>query len=92
MLFRIDARPNRWTTWTVSWFLFAAGISLYFYTANARHIENPEDKVVPNLRQLGQGMTDAFLKPDSEQEAVPDMENASLPKKFYHIMMWGDKV
>jgi NitT/TauT family transport system permease protein len=92
MLFRIDARPNRFTAWTLSWFLFAAGISLYFYTANNRHLENPEDKVVPDLRQLGQGMTDAFLKPDTEQEAPPDMENASIPARFFNSMIWGDTV
>ncbi|MDP9170554.1 MAG: ABC transporter permease subunit [Acidobacteriota bacterium] len=90
MLFRIDARPNRATAWMLSWFLFALGIAMYFYTSNQRHIENPEDKVIPSLRQLGQGMTDAFLKPDTESEAPADLENASLPRKFFTSMLWGD--
>jgi NitT/TauT family transport system permease protein len=88
---RIDASPNRLTTWTLSWFLFAAGISLYFYTSHNRHIENPEDKVVPSLHQLGQGMTDAFLKPDSEQEDTGSPD-ASLVRRFFTSMLWTDTV
>ncbi len=92
MLFRIDAKPNRLTAWTLSWFLFASGIALYFYTSNKRHIENPEDKVIPNLTQLSQGVTDAFLKPDTEEAAPEGLENASLPKKFLTSMLWTDTV
>src|SRR5271165_4082596 len=84
-MLRIDASPSRFTTWTLSWFLFAAGIALYFYTSYNRHLENPEDKVVPSLGQLAQGATDAFLKPDSEQE------NAG-PAGFFTSMLWTDTV
>jgi NitT/TauT family transport system permease protein len=92
MLFRLDAKPNRIAALLLSWFLFVAGVGLYFYTSQKRHIENPEDKVVPNLQQLKQGATDAFLKPDSE-EAVPEgLENASIPKKFLTSMLWTDTI
>jgi NitT/TauT family transport system permease protein len=84
-MLRIDASPSRLTTWTLSWFLFAAGIALYFYTSHNRHLENPEDKVVPSLQQLVQGTTDAFLKPDSEQE------NAGRAG-FFTSMLWTDTV
>jgi hypothetical protein len=63
MLFRVDAKPGRLATLILSWFLFAGGVSLYFWTANQRHIENPEDKVVPGLRQLVEGISGAFLPP-----------------------------
>jgi NitT/TauT family transport system permease protein len=92
MLLRIDANPSRVTAWTLSWFLFAAGISLYFYTAHARHIENPDDRVVPSLRQLTAGMSDAFLKPDAEQELPPELEGASVVKRFFAGMLWTDTV
>jgi NitT/TauT family transport system permease protein len=92
MILRIDARPNRFTVWMLSWFLFAAGISLYFYTSRARHLENPEDRVVPNLSQLGQGITDAFLKPDAEEETPPGFDQESLPARFFGSMLWGDTV
>lgn len=90
-MLRIDATPNRITTWTLSWFLFAAGIALYFYTSHTRHIENPEDKVVPSLQQLAQGTADAFLKPDSEQKDAGSTD-ASLPTKFFTSMLWTDTV
>jgi NitT/TauT family transport system permease protein len=90
-MLRIDASPGRFTTWTLSWFLFAAGIALYFYTSHNRHLENPEDKVVPSLRQLLQGTTDAFLKPDSEQKDAGPAD-ASLPTKFFTSMLWTDTV
>jgi NitT/TauT family transport system permease protein len=90
MGFRIDARPARVTTWALSWFLFIAGIALYFNTAYKRHLENPEDKVVPNLTQLAQGFGDAVLKPDSDEAAGPDDPNASLAKRFFNSMLWTD--
>ena len=92
MLFRIDARPNRAAAWMLSWFLFIAGISLYFYTSNKRHVENPEDKVVPSLSQLSQGVTDAFFRPDTEGEAPEGLENASIGRKFLTSMLWTDTI
>jgi NitT/TauT family transport system permease protein len=92
MLLRIDASPGRLTTWTLSWFLFAAGITLYFYSAHKRHIENPDDKVVPGLRQLARGMGDAFLKPDAEEDMPPELEGASVVKRFFNSMLWTDTV
>jgi len=84
-LFRVDTQINRPTAWILSWFLFVAGISLYFYTSQKRHLENPEDKVVPGLTQLGQGISDAFLKSDADdQSATGD--------GFFHSMLWTDTV
>ena len=92
MVFRIDARPGRTATWTLSWFLFAAGIALYFNTARIRHLENPEDKVAPNLKQLVQGFSDAILKPDGDQEVNTDDAKAPVIKRFFHSMLWTDTV
>ncbi len=78
--------------WALSWFLFAAGISLYLYTSHNRHLENPEDKVVPNVSQLGQGITDAFLKPDSEQQDDTTPADASVVSRFFNSMLWTDTV
>src|SRR5580692_220496 len=90
MLFHIDAQPGRLTSWALSWFLFAAGIGLYFYTAHTRHLDNPDDKVVPSLRQLATGIGDAFLKPDAEQDAPAGLENASLRERLFSSMIWTD--
>ncbi len=92
MLFRIDARPGRMTTWGLSWFLFVAGIALYFNTARNRHLENPEDKVAPGLTQLAQGFADAVLKPDDATDTGAEDANASLATRFVHSMLWTDTV
>jgi NitT/TauT family transport system permease protein len=92
MLFRIDARPNRVTIWGLSWFLFVAGIALYFVTAHKRHLENPEDKVAPSLAQLAQGVADAVLKPDGDTEVNPDDASAPLARRFLNSMLWTDTV
>jgi NitT/TauT family transport system permease protein len=92
MVFRIDARPSRMMTWGLSWFLFAVGIALYFETAHKRHLENPEDKVAPNLTQLAQGFSDAVLKPDGDVEAAPDDASAPLATRFLNSMLWTDTV
>ncbi len=90
MLWRIDASPGKATTWTLSWFLFIAGIAGYFYASHNRHLENPDDKVIPTLNQLAEGLSNAFLKPDSEEAAPEDLANASLATKFFTSMLWTD--
>ncbi len=92
MVFRIDARPGRLTTWLLSWVLFAAGIALYFNASRIRHVENPEDKVAPNLSQLTQGFMSAVLNPDGDQEVSPEDANAPLVTRFLHSMLWTDTV
>ncbi len=53
---RIHAQPGRTSVWTLSWFLFAAGIVLYFYVAQERHRENPDDRVMPTIGQMVRGI------------------------------------
>jgi NitT/TauT family transport system permease protein len=84
----INARPSRSWTAAISWLLFAAGISLYFYTAAARHRDNPEDRVTPTLTQMAQGMYDAALKPAEEDEQTD--EPTSLAQRFLGSMLWKD--
>ncbi len=92
MVFRMDARPGRTTTWGLSWFLFLAGIALYFNTARTRHLDNPEDKVAPSISQMVQGFTDAVLKPDGDQDSGPEDTAAPLYKRFFSSMLWTDTV
>jgi NitT/TauT family transport system permease protein len=92
MVFRIDARPGRLSTWLLSWVLFAAGIALYFNASRIRHVENPEDKVAPDLGQLTQGFMSAVLNPDGDQEVNPEDANAPVVKRFLRSMLWTDTV
>lgn len=69
-LFRIDAQPARTSAWMLSWFLFAAGIAIYFYAAQARHKENPDDRVMPTVSQMAQAFQDAAAKPMEGDETA----------------------
>ena len=92
MIFRVDAKPGRLATLLLSWLLFGGGISLYFWTANKRHVENPEDRVVPGLRQLVEGVTGAFLTADVEESVTSDRAQEPMIKRFFTSMLWTDTV
>ncbi len=84
----INARPPRaWAT-ALSWVLFVTGVLAYFYTAEARHRENPEDRVTPTLKQMTQGMYDAALKP-AEEDELTDAPQTFLGR-FLSSMLWKD--
>ena len=87
-VFAIHAKPGRHTTLILSWFLFVAGVSLYFYTSGARHRENPEDRVTPTVTQMFTGMRDAVLRPAEDDEPLPD--GASWSQTILHSMLWKD--
>ena len=84
----IHARPGRISTWVISWMLFVAGLAAYFIGAEKRHTENPEDRVMPTIAQMVQGMKDAVLKPAEEDEAPA--ENATWTEKLTTSMLYKD--
>jgi NitT/TauT family transport system permease protein len=85
----IHAHPGRVTACILSWLLFITGITAYFYTAQARHRENPDDRVTPTLAQMGQAFLDAALKPAQEEQAN-DAASQSLTARFLDSMLWKD--
>ena len=85
-LLAINTRPSRVTGWVLSWFLFALGIGMYLYIARERHKENPEDRVVPTVAQLGQGLYEAAFGSDEENA------HENLASRFVHSMLWQDTV
>lgn len=91
-LLNICAKPGRAATWTLSWFLFATGIAAYFYTAQKRHQENPDDRVVPTLTQLANGIYQAAMNPDSDEAPSAGTEGQSAFERFRHGMLWTDTV
>jgi len=64
----IHARPNRLWSAGLSWFLFVAVVAGYLYVADARHRENPEDRVTPTVTQMAAGMYKAVMQPAEEDE------------------------
>jgi len=85
-IFAINARPSRAVSWALSWFLFVAGVCAYIWIAQQRHRENPEDRVVPTVAQMGHGLYEAAFGTDEEGGQV------SLPHRFLNSMLWQDTV
>src|SRR4051812_17707319 len=87
----IHARPSRVTVLTLSWFLFVAGVAAYFFGSVARHRENPDDRVMPTIAQMGQGIYNAATQP-AEEDAFDDSApaNPSATYRIAHSMLWKD--
>jgi NitT/TauT family transport system permease protein len=84
----IHSKPGRTWTAVLSWILFAAGLAAYLFVSQARHRDNPEDRVMPTIAQMARGMYDAALRPaeEDEQRAAP----ATLAQQFLGSMLWKD--
>jgi NitT/TauT family transport system permease protein len=87
-LFSIYAKPGRFPALTLSWMLFLLGIGGYLYESRARHIENPEDRVMPVIGQMARGMYDAALRPAEEDDTQP--QATGLADRFFNSMLWKD--
>jgi NitT/TauT family transport system permease protein len=85
----IHARPGRSTTLALSWLLFAGGVVAYLWIAQARHRENPEDRVTPTVAQMAKGMWTAAMQPAEEDEA-PAAEATGVLQQFSRSMLWKD--
>jgi NitT/TauT family transport system permease protein len=82
----VHAQPLRSIAGVLSWFLFAVGIGSYFYVAHQRHIENPDERVMPTAAQMVQSFAGAALNP-AEDDMVEE-EHASLWEKIQSSMLW----
>jgi len=84
----IHARPGRTWSTLLSWMLFASGIAAYFYVSQARHRDNPEDRVMPTVTQMVRGMYDAAMQPAEEEEQ--QAQAGTVAGKFLNSMLWKD--
>jgi NitT/TauT family transport system permease protein len=62
----------------------------YFWVSRGRHLDNPDDRVMPTLRQMGQAFTDATLKPAEDDEVAANADQQSLATKIRSSMLWKD--
>jgi NitT/TauT family transport system permease protein len=89
---QIHSQPSRTTVWILSWFLFVTGVFSYFWVSVGRHRENPDDRVMPTLRQMGQAFADATLKPAEDDEVLADSAQQSLAARIQHSKLWNDTI
>jgi len=84
----IHEHPGRMTASVLSWLLFAVGIGSYFYVAQQRHLENPDERVMPTATQMVQSFADAALKPAADEEVSDGA--APLWVSITSSMLWKD--
>ncbi len=87
--FDIQARPNRLIAQALSFVFFLVCLALYIHTSKVRHIENPEDRIVPNAQQLKAGIHASVLEPAEEDDYIA-ADGASKWERFHHSMIWKD--
>jgi NitT/TauT family transport system permease protein len=87
---QIHARPGRAAAWMLSWFLFATGIVAYFWVSSGRHHDNPDDRVMPTLRQMSRAFADAVMKPAEDDEVTADWDQQPVLTRIRNSMFWKD--
>lgn len=63
-LWGLDAKPSGSLVALLTALPFVLMVSLYVWGSAARHAENPQDKVMPTLKALGDGFVSVAAKPD----------------------------
>jgi NitT/TauT family transport system permease protein len=89
---RIHLQPSRGTAWVLSWFLFGAGVLAYFGASGNRHRDNPDDRVMPTIRQMGQAFANAALKPAEDDEVAAGADRQPLATRLVRGMLWKDTI
>ncbi len=62
----------------------------YFYVAQARHRDNPDDRVMPTVTQMVRASQDAVLKPAEEEEVLQGAESQPMITRIRASMLWKD--
>jgi NitT/TauT family transport system permease protein len=87
---RIFSVPGKGMGLALSWTLFALAVLLYLRVSQTRHIENPEDRIVPTIQQLSAGFAHAVLQPAEEDDASDVPDHPSFTQQIVHGMLWKD--
>ena len=84
----LHSKPGRMMTIVLSWTLFATGAIWYFQAAQARHAENPDDRVMPTIQAMGKGWWNAVMEPPEDAESMP--ADATSWQKLANSMLYRD--
>lgn len=80
--FRIQAKPGRLAGVLLSAAPFLLCIVLYTVTAHERHKENPQDKLVPTLSEMGDGFYRTAFEKDRNDELRLWVDTLASAKRF----------
>ncbi len=80
--FKITAQPGRATSILLSASLFLLALAAYVWTAHVRHQENPQDKVVPTLSEMGEGVKRTAWEEDRKGDIRLWVDTIASGKRF----------
>lgn len=81
-IFNLHAKPGKVISGILTAFLFLLCIIAYTITAEIRHKENPDDKVVPTFTSMLQGINSTAFEKDRKGELRLWIDTAASAKRF----------
>ena len=83
-VFKINAKPKKYTTLFLSSLPFILTIALYIHTSSERRRENPDDKAMPRLMEMVESIKKFtfFVKTDNGFDTNGDIITYTGPKSF----------
>ena len=80
--FRTDAQPSGVATWLLSILLFGLLIGAYLAGSYYRHQENPQDKVMPTVSEMLDGLKRAAFEPDRNGDLRLWIDTLASARRF----------
>jgi NitT/TauT family transport system permease protein len=80
--FRTDARPSAVGTLMLSLLFFVLLLGGYFAGSHYRHLENPQDKVMPTLSEMLDGVKRSAFERDRNGELRLWVDTAASARRF----------
>jgi NitT/TauT family transport system permease protein len=80
--FRTDAQPSLAVTWVLSILFFVLLIAAYLTGSYYRHLENPQDKVMPTFSEMLDGLKRSAFEPDRNGDLRLWIDTLASARRF----------
>jgi NitT/TauT family transport system permease protein len=81
--FKINAQPGKTTSLILSSLLFIICIASYLTISFIRHRENPQDKIVPTISEMGKGFYRTAFEKDRNGEYRLLIDTSASARRFF---------
>ena len=90
--FRTDAQPSMAATWMLSIVFFLLLITAYLVASYYRHLDNPQDKVMPTFAEMLDGLKRSAFEPDRNGDLRLWIDTFASARRFGIAIGGGDLV
>jgi NitT/TauT family transport system permease protein len=80
--FRTDAQPSIAATWVLSNVFFLLLIAAYLVGSYYRHLDNPQDKVMPTVSEMLDGLKRSAFEPDRNGDLRLWIDTLASARRF----------